>query len=121
VGIDGKEVFRSYSICSSPTQTGYVEISPKRVPNGYVTVFLNDRALPGLTVNAQGPYGQFCFDETKHQHVVLMAAESGITPIMSMLRYIDDLCISVDVTLIYCVRAQADVFLKAELADLQSR
>jgi ferredoxin-NADP reductase len=119
--IDGKEVFRSYSICSSPTQTGYVEIIPKRVPNGYVSVFLNDRALPGLTVKARGPYGQFCFDETKYQRVVLIAAGSGITPIMSMLRYIDDLCISVDVTLIYCVRTQADVFFKTELTDLQNR
>jgi ferredoxin-NADP reductase len=119
--IDGKEVFRSYSICSSPTQTGYVEIIPKRVPNGYVSVFLNDRALPGLTVKARGPYGQFCFDETKYQRVVLIAAGSGITPVMSMLRYIDDLCISVDVTLIYCVRTQADVFFKTELTDLQNR
>src|SRR5579862_7835706 len=119
--IDGNEVFRSYSICSSPTQTGYVEIIPKRLPNGYVSVFLNDRALPGLTIKARGPYGQFCFDETKHKRVVLIAAGSGITPIMSMLRYIDDLCISVDVTLIYCVRTQADVFFKTELTDLQSR
>src|SRR4029077_14816541 len=84
--IDGKEVFRSYSISSSPTQTGYVEITAKRVPNGYVSVFLNDRALPGLTVKARGPYGLFCFDETKHKQVVLIAAGSGITPIMSMLR-----------------------------------
>ena len=119
--IDGKEVFRSYSICSSPAQTGYVEIVPKRMPNGYVSVFLNDRALPGLIVKARGPYGQFCFDEAKHQRIVLIAAGSGITPIMSMLRYIDDLCISVDVTLIYCVRTEADLFFKTELADLQGR
>jgi ferredoxin-NADP reductase len=119
--IDGKEVSRSYSICSSPTQTGYVEIIPKRVPNGYVSVFLNDRALPGLTVKARGPYGRFCFDESRHGRVVMIAAGSGITPIMSMLRYIDDLCISAHVTLIYCVRTQADVFFKTELTHLQSR
>jgi glycine betaine catabolism B len=40
---------------------------------------------------------------------------------MSMLRYIDDLCISVNVTLIYCVRTQADVFFKTELTDLRRR
>jgi glycine betaine catabolism B len=74
-----------------------------------------------LTVKARGPYGQFCFDETKHQRLVLIAAGSGITPIKSMLRYIDDLCISVDVTLIYCVRAQAEGFFKTELTELRSR
>ena len=35
--IDGKSVTRSYSICSSPLQTGYIEITPKRVKNGHVS------------------------------------------------------------------------------------
>jgi ferredoxin-NADP reductase len=119
--IGDKRVFRSYSICSSPTQTGYIEITPKRVANGYVSVFLNERAAPGLTVKAHGPYGQFYFDELKHRRIVLLAAGSGITPMMAMLRYIDDLCIPVDVTLVYCVRTRQDVIFKAELAELQAR
>jgi ferredoxin-NADP reductase len=40
---------------------------------------------------------------------------------MAMLRYIDDLCLAVDATLIYCVRTRADVFFGRELAELQSR
>lgn len=119
--IDGERVVRSYSICSSPTQTGYVEITPKRMPNGRVSVFLNDRALPGLVVTARGPYGQFCFDERKHKRIVLVAGGSGITPMMAMLRYVDDLCLPVEVTLIYCVRNLQDVFFEAELSDLESR
>src|SRR5260370_1132177 len=119
--IDGKRVARSYSICSSPTQTGYVEITPKRMPNGCVSIFLNDRAHPGLVVTARAPYGQFCFDAEKHKRIVLIAGGSGMTPMMAMLRYIDDLCLPVEVTFIYCVRTQDDVFFKAELADLQAR
>lgn len=119
--IDGERVVRSYSICSSPTQTGYVEITPKRMPNGRVSAFLNDRALPGLVVTARGPYGHFCFDERKHKRIVLVAGGSGITPMMAMLRYIDDLCLPVEVTLIYCVRGLQDVFFEAELSDLESR
>src|SRR6266851_3057387 len=41
---DGKKVTRSYSICSSPARTGYVEITPKRVKQGCASVYLNDRA-----------------------------------------------------------------------------
>jgi ferredoxin-NADP reductase len=119
--IDGKRVDRSYSICSSPTQTGYVEITPKRMPNGCVSIFLNDHVHPGLVVTARGPYGQFCFDAEKHKRIVLIAGGSGMTPMMSMLRYIDDLCLPVEVTFIYCVRTQDDVFFKAELAELQAR
>ncbi len=117
--IDGKRIARSYSICSSPTQTGYVEITPKRMPNGCVSIFLNDRAHPGLVVTARGPYGQFCFDAEKHKRIVLIAGGSGMTPMMAMLRYIDDLCLPVEVTFIYCVRTQNDVFFKAELMDLR--
>src|SRR6266849_5506149 len=41
---DGKKVIRSYSICSSPARSGYVEITTKRASRGCVSVFLNDRA-----------------------------------------------------------------------------
>jgi ferredoxin-NADP reductase len=117
--IDGKLFTRSYSICSSPLQTGYIEITPKRVENGCVSQFLNDRARVGLTVKARGPYGKFCFDESKQERIVLIAGGSGITPMIAMLRYIDDLCIPVNSTLIYCVRTEQDVFFKNELAALQ--
>ncbi|MEW6730104.1 MAG: photosystem P840 reaction-center cytochrome c-551 [Acidobacteriota bacterium] len=119
--VDGKKVVRSYSICSSPTQTGYVEITPKRVESGYVSRFLNERAMVGLTVEAKGPSGQFFFDETKHKKIALIAAGSGITPMMSILRYIDDRCLSTDVTLIYSVRTNKDIIFEKDFAHLKTR
>jgi ferredoxin-NADP reductase len=118
---DGKKVTRSYSICSSPARSGYVEITPKRVNQGCVSVFLNDRASVGMTVEAQGPYGQFCFDESKHHNVVLVAAGSGITPMMAMLRYMDDLCLETPVVLLYCVRTSNDIIFHDELETLKAR
>jgi hypothetical protein len=76
--IDGKTVKRSYTICSSPTQRNFVEITPKRVENGYVSKFLNDRAAVGLTVKARGPYGKFHFDESKHERIVLIAGAAEL-------------------------------------------
>ena len=119
--IDGKAVPRSYSISSSPTQCAYVEITPKRVPDGYVSAFLNDHAAVGLEVEASGPFGQFYFNEGRHQRIVLLAGGSGITPMMSMLRYIDDRCLHTSVTLIYCVRTRHDVIFAQELTRLRRR
>lgn len=119
--IDERPTTRSYSLCSSPLQTGFIEITPKRIETGCVSRFLNDRAKVGLSVKARGPYGRFYFDESKHERIVLIAAGSGITPMMAMLRYIDDLCIPVDATLIYCVRAQQDALFGNDLAALQER
>ena len=75
---DGKKMVRSYSICSSPAVSGYIEITPKRVENGCASVFLNDGAVPGMTVEASGPFGDFCFDESKQKRIVLIAGGSGI-------------------------------------------
>ena len=118
---DGRKVVRSYSICSSPARSGYVEITTKRVSRGCVSVFLNDRASVGMTVEANGAFGHFCFDESKHRNVVLLAAGSGITPMMAMLRYMDDLCLETTVTLLYCVRTGGDILFESELEQLRSR
>jgi ferredoxin-NADP reductase len=118
---DGKKVVRSYSICSSPAATRYIEITPKRTEKGCVSVFLNDRAAVGMTVEASGPFGQFCFDPARHRQIVLIAGGSGITPIMAMLRYIDDLCLPTTVTLLYSVRTNNDVIFRSELEELQTR
>jgi ferredoxin-NADP reductase len=118
---DGKKIVRSYSICSSAARSGYVEITPKRVDPGCVSIFLNDRASVGMTVEANGPFGQFCLDESKHHNVVMLAAGSGITPMMAMLRYIDDLRLETTATLLYCVRTNKDIIFESELAQLRSR
>jgi ferredoxin-NADP reductase len=118
---DGKKFIRSYSICSSAARSGYVEITPKRVDQGCVSVFLNDRASVGMTVEANGPFGQFCLDESKHHNIVMLAAGSGITPMMAMLRYIDDLRLETTATLLYCVRTNKDIIFESELAQLRSR
>ena len=118
---DGKKVIRSYSICSSAARSGYIEITPKRIEQGCASVFLNDRASVGMTVEASGPFGQFCLDESKHHNVVMLAAGSGITPMMAMLRYIDDLRLETTVTLLYCVRTSSDIIFERELGELRSK
>jgi ferredoxin-NADP reductase len=119
--LDGHRLTRCYSISSSPTQTGFVEITVKKQPQGCVSAFLNERVPNGLTVEASGPLGRFCFDEHQHKSIVLFAAGSGITPIISILRYIDDLCLDTEATLFYSVRTQRDVIFKPELERLEER
>ena len=117
---DGKKETRCYSICSSTARSGYVEITPKRMTNGCVSVFLNDQASIGMTVEATGPFGQFCLDPG-HKRIVLLAAGSGITPMIGMLRTVDDLCLDTQATLLYCVRTSSDIMFRQELDELQTR
>jgi ferredoxin-NADP reductase len=119
---DGRKETRCYSICSSPARSGYVEITPKRVNGGCVSVFLNDRASIGMTVEATGPFGKFSLNPADDKRgIVLLAAGSGITPMMGMLRYLDDLCLDTHATLLYCVRTRGDIIFRQELDELQTR
>ena len=119
---DGKKEARCYSICSSPARSGYVEITPKRLNNGCVSLFLNDRASIGMTVEATGPFGHFCLNPAdRDRNLVLVAAGSGITPMIAMLRYIDDLCLETPITLLYCVRTAQNIMFHQELDQLQAR
>src|ERR1700733_15963562 len=116
--VDGQRLPRCYTISSSPIHENYVRYTPKRMENGCVSVFLNEQAKPGLRVDASGPYGQFYFDETLHKSIVLIAAGSGITPMISMLSYMDDLKLANPVTLLYCVRTRADIIFQDDLVRL---
>ena len=117
--IDGKQVLRSYTVSSSPLQAGFVEITPKRIENGCVSNFLHNEVKPGLTVEASGPNGEFYFDETIHQSIVLIAAGSGITPMVSILRYLEDRRLSTSATLLYCVRTRQDIIFDDEFKRLK--
>jgi ferredoxin-NADP reductase len=74
-----------------------------------------------MTVEATGPFGQFFLNQDEHKKIVLIAAGSGITPMMSMLNFIDDLCLDTEVTLLYCVRTEQDIIFRKDLQDLQGR
>jgi ferredoxin-NADP reductase len=118
--VEGKQVLRSYTISSSPTHHNYVEITSKRIKDGCISNFLHDQAKLGLTVEATGPHGKFYLDEMVHQRIVLIAAGSGVTPMISMLRYIDDLRPPIIITLLYCVRTHKDIIFEAELERLRN-
>jgi sulfoxide reductase heme-binding subunit YedZ len=60
--VNGKKLPRSYSISSSPLETGFIEVTVKE--QGIVSSFLNRDARVGLTVAAHGPFGQFYFNES---------------------------------------------------------
>ncbi len=119
--IDGETVPRSYSISSAPTQVGHLTITVKRKPDGWVSHFLHDKAQPGMTVEAKGPSGRFVFNENKDKDIVLLGAGSGITPLKSMLNYIDDKCLATHVTLFNTVRTEKDIPFAHEFEGIGKR
>jgi len=120
-GIGGARMNRSYSISSSPTQREYVEITVKREPRGAVSRHIVDLLRVGSLIEAAGPVGKFTFDGTEADNIVLLSAGVGITPMVSIIRYLTERSWPGDIFFIYSCRTPADYILGNEVAALARR
>ena len=110
---------RPYSISSAPNQTGYYDLTIRRVEGGMVSNYLLDKVERGQKFEVSGPHGNFCFNPLFHDpDMVLMAGGSGITPFMSIIREIVECGLNRNVYLFYGNKSFDDVIFHQALADI---
>jgi len=120
--IDGKAVRRNYTISSSPSRPSHLSISVKRVSGGLVSNYLHDHLAVGDTLRARGPGGKFHLGSAvAGRGILMMSAGSGITPMVSMLRYIADHNLDLDVRFHHSSRSEAELPFLDELQLLQQQ
>jgi ring-1,2-phenylacetyl-CoA epoxidase subunit PaaE len=114
--IDGRDERRSYSICAPEGRP--LRIGVREVPGGAVSSWLVREVSPGDRIEVQPPAGSFTADLDQPARHVLIAAGSGITPVLSIaasaLRHP-----KAEVTLLYGNRRAESVMFADELADLK--
>ena len=121
-GIGGARMNRSYSISSSPTDRDYVELTIKREERGAVSRHIHDLIKVGDIIAAAGPVGKFVFDgRGADKSIVLIAAGVGITPFMSIMRYLTARAWAGNIYFIYGCRAPADFIFAKPIAALKRR
>ena len=117
----GKTSRRSYTIASSPTQRAFVEISVKREERGVVSKYLNEKLNVGDLLKVSGPFGTFTFTGTDADSIVLIAGGVGITPVMSVLRYLTDKAWPGEIFLLYGARSTEEFVFREEIERLERR
>src|SRR6187551_1143265 len=122
VSVQGKEVRRAYSLCSSPFIDADLVVTIKRVDDGLMSNWLPDNLKVGDTVKVMEPMGQFTTEYKKDQkrHLIMFAGGSGITPMMSLIKSTldqepDSIC-----SLIYCNRDIDSIIFKNAFDALQT-
>jgi ferredoxin-NADP reductase len=120
-GIGGARMNRSYSISSSPNERIYVELTVKREPRGAVSRHIDDLVSVGDEIEVGGPIGKFTFNGTESDSVVLVSAGVGITPMMSIARYLSEQSWPGDIYFIYSCRTEADFIFDNAIAALEHR
>ena len=85
--LDGKEIRRAYSICSSP-ESGELRIAIKSVKNGHFSKFANENLKVGDLIEVGQPEGKFIFEPhlDRQKNYAAFVAGSGITPVLSILK-----------------------------------
>jgi ring-1,2-phenylacetyl-CoA epoxidase subunit PaaE len=108
---------RSYSICAPQ---GYPpRIGVREVPGGAVSRWLVHEVRPGDIIDVQAPSGTFTPDLSRPGQHVLIAAGSGITPVLSIAGSVLAAHPGSAVTLIYGNRRAGSVMFTEEIADLK--
>ncbi|MEL6928038.1 MAG: FAD-binding oxidoreductase [Cyanobacteria bacterium J06600_6] len=128
--IDGKAVKRSYSISSTPSRPHTIEITVKRVPApadepsappGLVSNWLHDNLKVGSQIEVNAPVGKFTNFANPSAKLFFISAGSGITPMMSMSRWLCDTVSQVDIVFLHSARSPEDIIFRQELEMMTSR
>jgi len=120
--IGGEEIRRSYSVCTAPHENE-LRVAVKKVTGGLFSQFANDVLKKGDTVEVLPPTGKFNakLHPGKAASYLAIAAGSGITPVVSIIKHIlrsqPDSCF----TLLYGNRDRNSIIFFDELEGLKNK
>jgi len=120
--IDGEEVRRSYSICTAVSDDD-LRVAIKRIPGGLFSSFANEQLKAGDTLEVMPPAGHFSIplDPARAGNYLAVAAGSGITPILSIVKTTLETEPDSRFTLIYGNRSSASTIFREQLEDLKNQ
>ena len=120
--INGEDVRRSYSICSSPLEKE-LRIAIKKMPGGIFSGFANDLLKKGDWLDVMPPIGKFYTElhpEDSKEYMGFVSG-SGITPLMSIIKTTLQTELTSSFTLVYGNRNRQSIIFKEELEALKNR
>lgn len=120
VDIDGKKHQRCYTLSSSPSRPLCLTITVKAT-GGTVSSWLHHNLRVGDTLRASGPSGIFSLQHHPARKYLFLAGGVGITPLMSMTRWLFDVGSHTDVCFIQSARTPQDLLFRTELEAISGR
>ena len=122
--IDGQDVRRNYSICSTRSRYGShgeLEVGIRPMDGGVFSNWAATQLKAGDTLAVMPPDGRFTIRKPRALHRVGFAAGSGITPILSIIASTMEESDSAKFTLVYGNRRMSSVMFNEALQDLKDK
>lgn len=120
--LNGEEIRRSYSLCSSPLDTDF-RVAIKRVKDGRFSNYAADNLKAGDTIEVMTPMGHFTtwINPSNRKNYLGFAAGSGITPVLSLVKTILRSEPSSTFTLVYGNKNLQSIIFKEELEAIKNK
>ncbi|KAI5852679.1 hypothetical protein DFP73DRAFT_533616 [Morchella snyderi] len=117
---DAKPTIRPYTPVNDEDVRGHIDLLVKRYEGGPMSTHLHGMA-PDQRLSVKGPIPKYEWAPNKHEHVVMIAGGTGITPMWQLMRAIfknpED---RTKVTLVFGNRTEEEILLRKELAELEN-
>ncbi|XP_021490965.1 NADH-cytochrome b5 reductase-like [Meriones unguiculatus] len=115
--VDGLEIQRAYTPISPVTAEGYFDVLIKCYRAGLMSRYV-ESWRPGDTAFWRGPFGSFLYEPNKYGELLMLAAGTGLAPMVPILHSITD---NADdetfVTLVGCFKTFEGIYLKSFLQE----
>lgn len=119
--LNGEDIRRSYSLCSAPHESEW-RVAVKQVENGQFSTYANNTLTEGMMLDVMTPMGNFTLKpQSEARSLVLFAAGSGITPILSIAKAVLHNEPESDVTLFYGNKGFASIIFREEIEALKNQ
>lgn len=113
-----EEVYRAYSIASSPSDNHLIELFIGLMPEGKCSTFIHNYLKEGDKLTMVGPFGDFYYHESDRD-MLMVAIATGLAPIMSILKHMAEIKSQRKVTFFFGARTAEDLFMVEELRELE--
>lgn len=120
--IQGEEIRRSYSLCAAPYENEW-RVAVKKVKNGKFSGYVNQELKKGDILEVMRPEGHFTpknYQESK-KHYLLIAAGSGITPILSIAKSILKESKESRISLVYGNKNSGSIIFHEEIEAIKNK
>lgn len=120
--VNGEELRRSYSLCSSPMESDF-RVAIKQVQEGLFSTYANKELKANDVLEVMPPMGSFTtpIEASQKKHYVAIAAGSGITPILSLIKTVLETEPLSTFSLVYGNRNLQSIIFREEIEGLKNQ
>jgi glycine betaine catabolism B len=113
---------RAFSMSSSSLEKDYLEVSVKTTGEAFFSDYLVNYLGEGEEFTVKGPFGQFYFNENNcKRNIFLIGAGSGISPLMSIFRFVNDKNLDNNIHLLFSNKTEEEILWRDEIEKLSEK